>query len=123
MKRFLTIFLAIAALTSSLLHGADMDALKERFRLRKPAIDELKAQGIVGENNRGYLDFRADAPAPAQQELVNAENGDRKALYEAIAQQTSTSADLVGRRRALQIVEEAAPGQWIQNEDGSWRQK
>lgn len=97
------------------------DGIKDRMLARVPVLNALKAQGVVGENNRGYLEFVGGKSASGPE--VNAENGDRSQVYEAIAKQQGTSSDLVGRRRALQIAEGAAPGTWLQAPDGSWRQK
>ncbi|MFH2219232.1 MAG: YdbL family protein [Pseudomonadota bacterium] len=95
--------------------------IKDRMQARLPVIKTLKAGGIVGENNSGYLEFvggnRKDA------EVVNAENIDRKSVYEAIAKQQGAAADLVGRRRAMQIREIAGPGDWLQDGNGKWYQK
>ena len=55
--------------------------------------------------------------------LVNAENADRQAVYADIAQRTGTTAQEVGKRRALQIAQLAAPGHWLQAADGRWYQK
>ncbi|HYP18055.1 MAG TPA: DUF1318 domain-containing protein [Opitutus sp.] len=44
-------------------------------------------------------------------------------MYAAIAKQTGSSADQVGRARALQIAGASAAGVWLQKEDGSWYKK
>ena len=95
--------------------------IKERMKARIPAIVELKAQGIIGENNRGLLEFRKNDRSQAT--LVEAENHDRTAVYSSIARQQGASVDLVGSRRAAQIAQKARPGTWIQAPPGSWYQK
>lgn len=97
------------------------NGIKERMKNRLPVIVELKAQGIVGENNMGYLEFVGDKKA--QPDVVAAENQDRKLVYEAIAKQQGTTAEMVGKRRAMQISENAGPGEWIQDSSGKWIQK
>ncbi len=101
--------------------GAWADGLKERMEARLPEIVALKGQGVIGENNAGYLDY----PGAARQAsaTVQAENDDRRTVYEAIARQQSTSVELVGRRRAQQIAARANPGDWLQDEAGRWYQK
>ena len=95
--------------------------IKARMKDRLPGIIALKAAGIVGENNQGYLAFiGANQP---EQALVAAENQDRQLVYGAIAKQQGTTADVVGRRRALQIAENAKPGEWLQDAGGKWVQK
>jgi uncharacterized protein YdbL (DUF1318 family) len=54
---------------------------------------------------------------------VDAENNDRQLVYDAIAKQQGTAAEVVGRRRALQIADNAKPGEWIQDAGGKWVQK
>ena len=95
--------------------------IKARMRERLPAIKTLKAEGIIGENNIGYLGFIGNNKA--KEDVINAENSDRKQVYTAIAKQQGTSVDLVGKRRAIQIAKKAKPGQWIQDQRGKWYQK
>lgn len=97
------------------------DDIKTRMKDRLPVIVELKTQGIVGENNMGYLEFVGDKKA--KPDVVAAENEDRKTVYEAISKQQETTAELVGKRRALQIAQKANPGEWVQDESGKWIQK
>jgi len=95
--------------------------IKARMKDRLPRIIELKAAGIVGENNQGFLAFIGGNQS--EQALVEAENQDRQLVYSAIAKQQGTTADVVGRRRALQIAENAKPGEWLQDAGGKWVQK
>ena len=114
-------FLIIGFLVFGFGASAPADDIKERMKDRLPVIEELKAQGVVGENNQGYLEFiggKREKP-----DVVAAENEDRKAVYTAIAKQQGTTAELVGKRRALQIAEKADPGEWVQDTSGNWIQK
>ena len=97
------------------------DDIKARMKNRLPVIKELKAQGIVGEDSKGYLQFVGGKKEKA--DVVAAENKDRQTVYEAIARQQGTTAELVGKRRALQIAKKAAPGEWVQDAGGNWIQK
>ena len=97
------------------------DDIKTRMKKRLPAIKALKAKGIVGENNKGYLQFVGGKKANT--DVVAAENKDRKTVYAAIAKQQGTTPELVGKRRALQIASKAQKGEWVQNAGGSWIQK
>jgi uncharacterized protein YdbL (DUF1318 family) len=58
-----------------------------------------------------------------KKDVVAAENADRKKVYAAIAKQQGTTAELVGKRRALQIAKKAKAGTWIQDQSGKWNQK
>jgi uncharacterized protein len=95
--------------------------LKERMHNRLPEIVDLKTRGVIGENNQGYLEFRSGTRE--KEDVVNAENKDRRAVYDGIAKKTGTTADLVGQRRALQIAEKAESGEWLQDQSGKWYQK
>ena len=101
--------------------SAFADDIKARMKKRLPEIKALKTEGIVGENNKGYLQFVSDNKAKA--DVVAAENEDRQTVYKAIAKQQSTTAELVGKRRALQIAKKARAGEWVQNDAGQWIQK
>ena len=97
------------------------DDIKTRMKDRLPVILELKAKGILGENNKGYLEFIGEKREKA--DVVAAENEDRKTVYAAIAKQQGTTVELVGKRRALQISEKADAGDWLQDAAGNWYQK
>ena len=95
--------------------------IKTRFKDRLPKILELKAEGIVGETNRGYLDFVGGNRK--MQDIVDAENSDRRSVYEGIAKQQGVSIEVVGQRRALQLRDLAASGHFYQDDAGNWKRK
>jgi uncharacterized protein len=95
--------------------------IKARMLERLPVIVDLKARGVVGENNQGYLEMLKGQTE--KQDLVAAENLDRRTVYEQIARQTNTNVQVVGQRRALQIAERASAGEWLQDTNGNWYQK
>jgi hypothetical protein len=101
--------------------SAFADDIKARMKNRLPVIKELKSQGIVGEDNAGFLQFVGDKKVSA--DVVVAENKDRLTVYKAIAKQQGTTAELVGKRRALQISKRAESGEWVQDAGGNWVQK
>lgn len=119
---FVSISLSLSVLLiTGALAFAGSNEIKERIKARLPVIDALKADGIIGENNRGYLEFiKNNKP---KEDVVISENQDRKKVYSAIAKQQGTTADLVGKRRAKQITQRAKPGQWLQDGSGNWYQK
>lgn len=122
-KIFITM---ITVLLSFILIGgasafAGSDKIKARMKERLPVITALKAEGVIGENNKGYLEVIGGNQA--KKNVINAENSDRKQVYTAIAKQQGTSVDLVGKRRAKQIANKAKPGQWIQDQSGKWYRK
>lgn len=110
------LIIAVLATTGQVWAGG----MKERLRERLPAIKALKIEGVVGENNQGYLTIRKDTQ---QKKLIEAENKDRSKIYGAIAKKQGTTPALVGQRRAIKIAKKASPGTWIQGPKGKWRVK
>ena len=97
------------------------ESIKARMKARLPAILALKDKGIVGEDKNGFLQFVGQKKE--KEDLIAAENVDRKKVYSHIAKQQGTTAQLVGERRALQIAKKAKPGTWLQDQSGKWYQK
>lgn len=115
-------FVAAAAVALVLFSGSAFGGdIKSRMKDRLPQIIALKEAGVIGEDNQGFLAFvGVETKAKG---LVEAENKDRQLVYDAIAKQQGTTAQLVGQRRAMQIADKAKPGEWIQDANGKWRQK
>ena len=97
------------------------ESIKQRMIKRLPVIKDLKARGIVGENNLGFLEFLGDQKEKA--DVVKAENRDRKSVYDNIAKKQGTTADVVGKHRAAQIAGKARAGQMLQDANGKWYKK
>jgi uncharacterized protein len=96
-------------------------SVKDRMTERLPTIIALKDQGVIGENAQGYLDYRGGNKP--EQQVIQAENNDRKLVYAEIAKKQGVDVTLVGQRRAKQIAEKGSPGHWFRTADGSWYQK
>ncbi len=97
------------------------EGIKDRMKERKPVITALLAAGTIGENRLGILEFMGEELE--KQDVVEAENKDRKKVYAAIGKQQGVPAESVGKRRALKIAAKAKQGTWLQNEDDTWYQK
>jgi hypothetical protein len=95
--------------------------IQARMLARLPEIKVLKDKGLVGENNQGLLEFVGQQKE--NQDVVAAENQDRKMVYEAIAKQQGITVELVGKHRAIQIADKARTGEWLQDADGKWYRK
>ena len=103
---------------------AENAEMKERFLQRQPQLEQLKNQEWVGENNIGFLVLRNDAwKSEKIVLLVQAENEDRKTVYDEIAAKVNIASEEVGKRRAAQIAAIAAVGHWLQDAAGNWYQK
>ncbi len=121
-NKYLPSILLILIISALIIPGnAPAASLKERMKARLPQIINLKAEGIIGEDNRGFLELRRQDDAAAK--LIAAENQDRRTVYNAIARQQQVSPENVGQRRAAQIVDRAAAGTWLQNNQGKWYKK
>ncbi|MEA3365987.1 MAG: DUF1318 domain-containing protein [Candidatus Hydrogenedentes bacterium] len=92
--------------------------LKERF----PKIEALKKQGLIGENDRGYVELRSNDALEEDTErkndiekLIKEENEDRKKLYTEIVKLNTDQADLtltvVERIYAKKRLERAKTGE------------
>lgn len=117
-KSTIAIILVCFFLTGVSALGED---IKARMKARLPIIVKLKSEGIIGENSAGYLQFVGNQKA--NESVIAEENADRLKVYQAIAKQTGTTPEVVGQRRAVQIADKAAPGEWLQGADGKWYQK
>ncbi len=115
---FMTIMIGLIANADAF---AGADTIKQRMLERLPDIIALKKDGVVGENNKGFLQFMGENRA--KQDVVEAENADREQVYQIIAKQQGTTVESVGSRRALRIAETAQPGEWLQDPGGKWYQK
>ena len=95
--------------------------IKERMKQRLPVIADLKTKGIIGENNRGYLGFVTSVRA--REDVIAAENKDRKMVYTHFAKQQNTTPNVVEKIQAKRKADKANPGEFFQNPDGSWQKK
>ncbi len=87
-------------------------------------LQQLKAQGAVGENNRGYVVALGGDAAAAS--LVNAENQDRRTIYQTIAEQNNLGdSGLAVLETVFAEVqhEKARAGDPVQLSTGEWVKK
>jgi uncharacterized protein len=120
-------FLFVCALVLPLLGAVparadDVADAKQRIHARQAEIAALKDRGVVGENNRGFVEGRGELSAQENSQVA-AENSDRGILYAAVASQTNGTPDQAGRARAKKIAENSRPGVWLQDESGNWHKK
>ncbi|MDQ5978339.1 MAG: uncharacterized protein QG602_1313 [Verrucomicrobiota bacterium] len=77
-------FLALVTLSAVVAHADSAADLRRRMEQRLPAIDALKAEGAVGENNRGFLEVPPAGKASTGTVIAD-ENRDRETVYALIA--------------------------------------
>jgi len=106
-------------------------ALKESIKTRSESVKPFMDRGNVGLDRQGLLVVRTTEGlnlkerAEAQQ-LVEAENRDREALYAEIAKANNFPKERVAdikRIFAKSWIEQARSGWWIQDAQGNWRRK
>jgi len=85
------------------------------------SLNDLRAQGIVGEGYDGFA--RVRTPAPGAQSAVDKVNAERRAIYNERARQQGVPAEQVGRVYAEQIFRNAPGGTWFLQENGQWVRK
>jgi hypothetical protein len=121
MKPIKSLLIMTIALSFVFCSAASADSIKQRMKQRLPQILDLKNKGIVGETNTGYLGFVTTRKE--KQDVVAAENEDRKAIYTQIAKQQNVSTQFVQKRRAASLFADATKGHYYQNEAGAWIKK
>lgn len=106
-----------------------VEQIKKRMAGRFAQLKPLFDSGAIGLTNNGYLAIRDAAAAPMAQraqinQLVNAENADRKALYQAIADANNHPDWFANMQKvfAERWVAQAQSGWWYQS-GGRWVQK
>lgn len=109
---------------------ATTEDAQTRLRNRMGEIQVLKNNRIVGESHKGLLEIRNKPPGEFGeyvQRLVDAENKDRAAMMQDIAQKKSVPSEEVQRQQAELARNKAFSGEWIEvpQSDGTfvWKQK
>lgn len=103
--------------------GPSRAELKERFRARDAKLTELKDAGLVGETFQGYVEVVPGRELDEEgRKLVEAENADRRTLYEMIAKEQGITVEEVGQQAAKGNFRYAKRGHWLRYPEG-WRQK
>ncbi len=115
---FLYVFIACTLFIVSTVHSA---SIRDDMAARSHEVKALKDSGLAGEDNLGFLELLvADE---THRPLVNAENRDRLAVYEAIGKSQGVDTVLVGKIRAEMIAGNGTSGQWLQKADNTWYRK
>ena len=103
---------------------AIQQALQNR-QSRYDQLQQLKSQGIIGENNQGYVEVMKRAALDSDS-MASAENQDRGVIYNAIVQQNNLPpAGIRQVQTAFADVqrEKARSGDFVQMPSGDWQQK
>jgi uncharacterized protein YdbL (DUF1318 family) len=106
-------------------------ALKDSIKQRAGAIKPYMDRGNIGVGPDGLLKVRSAEglnlkERAESQQLIDAENRDREALYAEIAKANGIAKENIPRIKAIfarSWIDQAQPGWWIQDASGSWRRK
>ncbi|WP_028573923.1 YdbL family protein [Desulfonatronovibrio hydrogenovorans] len=113
----------VVFIISSPAYAQSKDEVTASMRDRYPALQEAKNNGLVGEAWTG-LAALVDQDAPASvQNLVNAENNDRRRLFQIIAQETGTSVEEVARQNRIRMYRLAEDNHFLQDQNRQWVRK
>ncbi|MGE0269197.1 MAG: YdbL family protein [Candidatus Omnitrophota bacterium] len=95
----------------------------ENRRSRYDQIQDLKKQGLIGENNQGYISVLKHKVEIV--DVIEAENRDRKVIYETIASQNQLGGAINKIEKVFASVqrEKAQAGEKVQLENGNWVSK
>ena len=91
--------------------------VRERRRSRRDQIKAWKSAQLIGENNKGLLEARtADGSlSDSVKKVVDAENADRRLVFQAIAGKQNIPVESVAQRRGART--------WVQDGAGKWTVK
>ena len=119
--RLLAATCALGLVAAPAARADDLVDAKARMAQRLPELDQFKAKGELGENSRGLVELRNGSVEAG--DVMAGENRDRAMIYAAIAKQTGSAPEQVGRAQGRQIATDSAPGTWLQHNDGGWYRK
>lgn len=111
--------------------SADLSELKARFRERQEALERLEDQQRIGETAEGLVEVVRSKYADESVHLgggrtmlvgrfVDAENADRRKLYQRIAERTGESVQTVAEQAALRHFNRAEARHYLKLRDGRW---
>jgi len=106
-------------------------ALKDSIKQRSNAIKPYMDRGNVGIGQDGLLVIRGTDGLNLKeraevQQLVEAENRDREALYAEIAKANNIPKENIPKIKSIFAktwIEQAQPSWWIQDSQGNWKKK
>lgn len=126
MKIFKTIHICVLViaglvfLTFSQASAREKEEIVQSLKDRIGIVNQLKASGVVGETNNGYLAFVGNVE---KADIVDAENKDRKELYEILADDEGTSIQVIEKNMGVVKAQRAGQGEFFQTSDGKWVKK
>ncbi len=100
---------------------------QEARRYRMAEVQNLKNDRVVGLGNEGYLKMKNVPTDPVYadyaQRILAEENADRRALFEAEAEEKEKPVEVIAKEFTKRAREASFPGEWLENDAGEWAQK
>jgi uncharacterized protein YdbL (DUF1318 family) len=118
-RTFIAIICALL-ISPAWLSAATQDDIIARQKKRAAQLQELKADGTIGETDAGYVEFVTSASRG--EEVVQDENADRRELYALVAKDAGTTPEDVAKHAAQKIFQRAKKGDYLKYA-GKWRRK
>jgi len=101
----------------------ELEDLKRKIQERAPVISKLKASGLLGETDLGYIEsVKGVDIGGVNKKLMQAENRDRRSGYTIIAKKRNIAAEKVGQLSGVKKIESTKPGEWVKQK-GAWKKK
>ncbi len=105
---------------------ANISPAERRFN-RRGEVQALKNNRVIGESNAGQLVMR-EKPADAEygayvQRVVQDENTDRQSEFKEKANELKKPLDVYIKEFAANMRSVSFPGEWVQEEDGTWHRR
>lgn len=102
-----------------------LSPLKRRHN-RLAEVQTLKDDRRVGEANTGLLELRDKPSDPSYleytQRVVSAENADRREIFKQRAKEQNKPESVIMKEFVTRARDSSFPGEWVQMEDGTWKQ-
>ncbi len=89
----------------------------------KAAVDQAKAQGIIGEQADGFLGAVGGGVDPAVRGAMAEINAGRAQAYREAAARTGVTAAAAGEATARQLEARLPSGQFFRSVDGRWERR
>lgn len=108
-----------------------IQGLKNQIRDRFPKLIPFFQKGAIGEGGTGFVEIRDTNRLSAAEKndlktLVDAENRDRRTLYQEVAKSMNIPSDQISKIQRIfaeKWQKSSDRGWWIQKEGGQWVQK
>lgn len=109
--------------TVSWVQAQDKQAVVQSMQQRYAQLVQAKDQGLVGEAWNGLVALVEDNVPQNIRDLMEAENSDRRALFQIIAQETGTSVQEVARQNRIRMYRLAKDEHFLQDQNRNWVRK